>query len=259
MRQWIPAIVANVLYWGFLLFWLGAVSVTAASGDAPHGIVEYFLYRYQAFLAGGVAIAAAIIGANLVRLQIVHDSNLAKDARDRKARAARAVLPLALTSLVEYASESFRAMQKLREQCDDHLLPSPVPEPPAIVEFPENTLDPMAAYIEHTDDEVATALATLIAKLQIQRSRSLETLRHAAGIKARAMVLDINVESYMIDAAEIYARTSALFDHARHGAAPDPIVGASVAGAMRLLGLDDLKYEDIFLRVVDRKSWELRQ
>lgn len=255
MRKWLPVLITGGVELALLSYWVGAVSVTQSSAAAPHGLVEYFLYRYQTFIAGFIAIAAAAIGAQAVYAQIRQTDEESKNSRKRKARATRAMLPLALSSVMEYAEQCLKAMNALRPQCVGQALPSPVPNVPDPVEWPEQALVLMRDYIEHADDEVAVPLTNLISKLQVQRSRFTEVLRHAGGVPARATPLSLNLESYVMDAAEVYARASSLFGHARRDVAVPQLKSADVTTAMNLMGMNDFDDASLYTRVTNYSGW----
>lgn len=256
MRAHLPAIIAGGTVLALLVFWTGAVSVTGVSSDTPHGVAEYVLERYQTLLTGFVAIAAAMVGASAVQAQIMHADKLTEQARIRKMRATRAMLPLSLSKLMEYAEASLDALNLLRPQCAEQVLPCPVPAPAVPATLPDDALGLMRDYVEHADDGVAENLAKLIARLQVQHSRTAEVIRHAAGVEARATPMLLNLESYVIDCAEIYARASALFDHARGSdQPPEEVTGANVVSAMNLMGMNDFDDATIYTRVINRANW----
>lgn len=238
----------------FFMFWLGAVTATGVAANAPHGDVEYWLFRYQTLIAGTFAIGAAAIGAHAVQQQMKQADTLAEGARQRKARATRTMLPSALASIMDYSEQCLTAMNGLRGQCVGHTLPSPVPEPPGLIETPDDALALMRDYVEHANDEAALAIATLISKLQVQRSRSAEVFRHAHGIPARATPLSLNLETYLVDAAELYARAAVLFGHAREAQAVPALTSGDVRSALNLMGMNDLTDAELYGRL-DRRVW----
>ncbi|KQN75084.1 hypothetical protein [Devosia sp. Leaf64] len=68
MRDWIPFLIACAISIALLSFWMGAVTVTGVTTtSAPHGVVEYWLNRYQTILAAFVAFSAAFFVAQQIR------------------------------------------------------------------------------------------------------------------------------------------------------------------------------------------------
>ena len=100
----------------------GAITIGAAgdgvtnTGFLPRpdfGWAEFWLNRYQTLIGGGAALYAAWYAGRWVRRQIQHAREVEADRLARESYAARAVLPLALSSVSNYASDCLRALRGL--------------------------------------------------------------------------------------------------------------------------------------------------
>jgi hypothetical protein len=80
---------------------------------------DNILYHYQTLFAAAVALAGAFIGALAINRQNVLQQDLFRHDRAGKMAGARAMLPLALSSISQYAEECSELLIPLREQCDD--------------------------------------------------------------------------------------------------------------------------------------------
>lgn len=224
---------------------------------APLGAVEFFIYRYQTMLAAVVALGTAAVGARAIFVQMRHAEQLAADARERRMDGARAMMPLALSQIVSYADASAQTVNQLRAQCVVHLMPKPTLIPPEVTAFPDAALQTLRDAIENGNSELSGDVSLLLARLQVQRARVAEVVDQALG-KGRAghSVFDLNLETYIIDSAEIYARSSALFDYARRlSAHTTKIDNQAVERSLNLLGFDDFTDDGMYERVRSRTSW----
>ena len=152
--------------------------------------------------------------------QIRQTEQLAADQRQRRARAARAMLPLALSELAEYATTCIRKLRDLRpcflsngslDRTKSHELLASWTVP----QFGYKVLSILKECIEFVDDEPGEAIAILIRHLQVHNTRlqeDLSTLRLSNGRHSLSFAI---IEQDIIDAAEIYARASALIPFSR--------------------------------------------
>jgi hypothetical protein len=172
---------------------------------------------------------------------------------------ARAMMPLALSQILSYADASAQTVNQLRSQCVGHLMPKPTSIPPEETTLPDGALQTLRDAIENGSSELSSDLSLLLARLQVQRARVAEVIDQALG-KGRTghLVFDLNLESYIIDSAEIYARSSALFDYARRlSVNTTKIDSQRVEQSLNLLGFDDFTDAVIYERVRSRSSWAI--
>ena len=180
--------------------------------------------QWQTLIAGSFAILAALIGGGflntqiqaseaLVNKQIRASEDLENVRRCRKFAAARAVLPLTLSSLCEYARRSAVALKKILGQRRGELILGEInlPEFPSL---PTEVIKELREVIEFGDDKISEAIESLLREIQVQAAR-LNNLWQEKSAPEKKNTSVVDVEEYVLDTASIYARSSALFDYAR--------------------------------------------
>jgi len=176
--------------------------------------------QWETLLTGIAAVIAA--GLTIVKLsqQINQTEQLAADHRRRRARAARAMLPLALSEIGEYSTDCIIGSYALRlcfqddgtfdwSRVDTTLAAWPIPR------LPENVLPVLKECIEFCDDSPAESLAVLVRHFQVQNLRlaqDISWLRRNDGVHSISLT---DIELRMLDAAELYARAGLLLPFAR--------------------------------------------
>jgi hypothetical protein len=142
-----------------LTIWLGIV------GPMPNGFVAG-LQQWQTLTAAMVALFAAGIAFHNTTRSLRHAENLESRRRDRKHPAVRAVLPLALAQVTEYAERTLRALDELVNKCEGQALPRlSVPEN-FIQPLPSDTLKTLADFIEYSDAVDVTIVEELVERFQ---------------------------------------------------------------------------------------------
>ncbi|RUX75595.1 hypothetical protein EN925_19635 [Mesorhizobium sp. M7A.F.Ca.US.006.04.2.1] len=224
--------------------WQGAHD--ACSPVAHYGLCQFssnfhweWLYDYQTLIAGLVALAGAWWGVRAINMQMRQEICLEAERLASRRAAARATLPLSLSLLSEYAEECASILRSLLDRCVDGSLPRSV----KVKDFPTPPAEAIQAFKEMTEVSLPTdreTLAATLTKIQIQRSRisSIVPKRRPE----RMIVAAANLEEYILDAAEIYARSAALYDYARRKTEkiPDAVVTIdSQISALNNLGIFD--------------------
>lgn len=171
-----------------------------------------------------------------VQRQIDHGVRAEKDRRDAKRAAARATLPIYLSIICDYAETNGRSLYSLVRQCVDLTLPKNVLLP----KFPEIPFEAATAIrelVELSDDSERVFLASLLGEMQVQSSR----LRGLARDRSLGIVMQHNLESYLADSVEIYARASALFDFGRDPKViiPDGLSENAIDTGLHVMGIWD--------------------
>jgi hypothetical protein len=176
--------------------------------------------QWETLLTGLGAVAAAIVTIASLRQQIRQTEELADSARQRRLKAARAMLPLALSELAEYAMACIKGLYDLRPyfQADGSLDRSR--EDQGFLQWrsphlSDNVFAALKECIEFMDDAPATAAIDLIRHLQIQRTRLADYMSQLRLNNRPRLILWAHIDQGMRDAAEIYARVSTLFPFAR--------------------------------------------
>ena len=173
--------------------------------------------RWQTLIAGIGAVLAAVFTIRELRKQISVTREQANDQRQRRERAARAVLPLAVSELQQYARACIRGLYDLRpyfqpggsldqEKADKCLSAWPCPP------LPEDVLSVLKECIQFSDNAPAEAASTLIRRLQVQKSRLTE---YSSRIRLNRSLTLGTIDLAIGDAAEVFARTGGLLTFSR--------------------------------------------
>jgi len=194
---------------GFLLgcALLTVSTFTIAVGGYSPNVVS-FLDKWQTLITGALAVFGAWLTVGAVREQIKSSEAVEERRRLQEVYAARAVLPASLSLLTEYAQSCMRLMEQL---VDDGSL---CRRPPGylVPSIPSEALEAIRNCIRFADPARAKEMADLLHWLQIQNSRIC-----ALGFRSNDYPDASPYEIYrrILDAAELHARTSALFDYGR--------------------------------------------
>jgi hypothetical protein len=209
----------NLIVFGLLM---GGISAGVLEGMLPFD-GKFFLgtdgrLQWETLFSGFGALFAAYFTIRRLGEQIHQTQKLADDQRRRRARAARATLPLALSQLAQYSITCIQELYHLRRYFRaDGSLGQEVEEIAAwsLPPLSDNILTSLKECIEFVDDESAQAITILISHLQIQRSRVMEYISRAHINDEMRVLKWSNIEQDMWDSAEVHARTSTLFPFAR--------------------------------------------
>jgi hypothetical protein len=210
----------NLIAFGFVM---GALVGLAISTVAALGIRPLFLgndgrLQWETLLTGVCALVAAWLTVIHLNRQIRQTEDLAERSRQQRAKAARAMLPLALSQLTEYSRSCITALYALRHyfQTDGSPVRSSGDLPGlTLPPIPDDVLLLLKECVAVMDDDPAETIVELISRLQIQRTRLVDyisRLQATAGIRG---ITSGHIDQGIRDAAEIYARASSLFPFAR--------------------------------------------
>lgn len=217
-------------------FWFGAVMGAAAvllasllMGSlnwflpaAPHNL----LYHYQTFITGVLAVIAAFVAVRVTRRQIEQQYELAEDNRIRHNAAARIALPLALDELCVYAQDCTRVLKGLHRyksqadtlygNDDNPSVTVPTERLNGFPKIPPTLMTILSNCVETSDAEVSSKIWELSSHLQMQNGRVRVLFARARGKSSGVAVLAKHeLETYILDAVDIYARSISLFKFAR--------------------------------------------
>jgi hypothetical protein len=151
-----------------------------------------------------LALVGAWLTVRSVRTQIRQAEAQAEEVRKREEFAAKAILPLALSQLSIYGQDCIRLLDPLA--ADSH-----VPEGAQAPRVPERVISVLQECTRYADEKIASQIAILLGKLQVQQSRLNELLTQRAG----QIIISHEITSNIIDAADVYARAAELYDYAR--------------------------------------------
>lgn len=166
-----------------------------------------FFYDWQQLLGGLFALAAAAVGWVAINRQVRQVDEQERERLRRRYDAARAVLPLALSSIHEYASQCAASLLQVHlGQARNtsvgvvHWRPPPVPS---------STMVELREMIEVSSPAQATPITRLLSRIQVQAARLYTMSCHfQQGAGGGTM-------QYLGDTIEIAALASALFKYAR--------------------------------------------
>jgi hypothetical protein len=212
--------------------------------------------EWQILIAGMVALAAAFAGGAYITEQIralnsqVHrqfeaSQNLENERRGRKFDAARAVLPLTLSNLCEYAAHCGGALKTMLGHQLDDKIPNDI-EIPDLPDLPRDVIDEMRNVVEFGEEKISKAAATLIRELHYKTAR-LKNLWQDYRAPGHHVTPVVAVESLVLDMAVIYARAIALFDYARGETeeVPGDPTKLDVVAALNQIGFLEAEYQRI--------------
>jgi hypothetical protein len=200
-----------------------------------------WLKDWQTLTAGILAIIAAVIGGLFIWWQTILLKRQEQKRINRKHAAARAVLPLALSALIDYAEDCTASLTPLI-----HSAGGPPTSPP----FVPPKLDPeviprLRDLIESADEIVSGRVFALISDVQILAAR----LRNLS--KPNYILTRLGIESHILRAAVIYARGEELLRYARHDTNEVPLAFPSderLHAALTVMGFDASKHK----KLIDR-------
>jgi hypothetical protein len=161
------------------------------------------IYDWQTLIAGLFAFGGAWWTVSGIRAQIKQIQDITKEARYREEFSARAVLPLALSELTNYALKCIRLI---------HLnAVGPVVAGQQVSLLEREVVGVFQECARCADDKVATKIWILLSKLQVQQSRLRSLLLRRGG----EPLSEYDIVQNTLDAADIYAKTAELYEYAR--------------------------------------------
>lgn len=182
-------------------------------------------------VTGLAAVTAAWLSVGAVRQQIHQAEIIEKNRKDAKHTAIRAAIPLALSDLIEYCTETLEVLETIHLMCVKGVLPtsSIIPNFPTA---PKTVVGDVKELIEFSKTEDRRFLWQILVSFQILQAR-LNSLP-PSNASASSVVMQLNIESFIVNAADLMARGSAYFNYARGFSSQPPthVTRAEVAGAM---------------------------
>jgi hypothetical protein len=214
-------------------------------------ILLMWVERWQTLITGLLAIVAAFIGGWFINRQVAEAKTQEGERLRRRHFSARAMAPLALSTLTEYTLGVAEALGNIHGQA----VGGGIPHTAVIPTFPSLPTDVLSSFrdmVETSNEGVAGAFADILSDVQIQRAR----IRSLVSDIPRHTVLSLNIEQYLIDAASIHAQASALFSYARRevDGAPDAITWNAVRSSLRQMGIWEEDYDSLFELISSREA-----
>ena len=202
-----------------------------------------------------LALLAALGGGIMLHRQIRQNQNIENDRISRRHAAARSTMPLALSSIMEYARGVGRELRRIyTEEAGDHVR-SDVFTNWQIPPFPQGDTATLADVVESASEDIVQGISKLLVNLQVQASciRGLEA-GGVLGTGRRRTIPKPEIDIYIRRTADIYARCEMLLGYARGEAdsvQPNPD-NELMARALFNMGIHGEMREQLMARFVDR-------
>jgi hypothetical protein len=228
-------------------------------GPLPNGVTAW-IFKWQtlfaAALAATIASIAAYIAFTNTSRTLSHNEELERNRRLRKHAAVRALLPLALSQVVDYARRSARFLEQLVAQCQNNVLPCNVAPQSFPEKTPDETLELLSQFIEYSDTLDVSLLETTVAWIQIHDARVRTLIQENHDPNSITIVRQEQLEASIIDAASIYAGGAAFFEYARRRAhrPPTDITWENVFNALGNMQFWDQQYPGLYRIIEGRKK-----
>lgn len=201
------------------------------------------IHKWQDLAGAAIALLAAIYGANYVLSQIRQADRIEAERNRRAAAAARAVLPLSLNDISEYARAVIKAVTPLLGKVGKIRTPrGGLADLPVL---PTEVVRDLQAFILTAPDEPGEQVAQIISELQVLATNADFAWRNLQTPRGQAVMAD-TLQVIVARAALIDARVSALFPYARRETNDTPRVRPKdAATALNLSGL----YPEVFTEI----------
>jgi hypothetical protein len=234
---WFPIVLMLIV---LLTVWLGVV------GPMPEGFGAW-LQKWQSLAAAFVASIAAYIAFQNTSRSLRHAEGLEKHRRSRKHAAIRAVLPLALAQVTEYAEQSAHTLNDLVGKCIGEKLPAMTAPESLVQPLPSETLKTLTDFIEYSDNVDVGVIEATISWIQIHDARLRSIVKENRDPSGEHLVLRTQLVARIIDAASIYAGTATAYDYARRRSAnlPRILLWEGVRNALRNMRFWDEEYPSL--------------
>lgn len=210
--------------WDLIPAALGAAFLALVAGAVWSETPKQYIYDYQTLITGLIAIFAAWWTVRHTREQLAqqraefdHQQQVEKDRRVRADTSARAALPVVLSDLLGYAQDCLRLLVVIRERSPSegvHGIIINGTDTNKLPAIPPATVPTILSAIVSVDDDMARRMHAMIVNLQIQNSRIRGTISLNEADR-RIFTTTHNLDHYIVDAADLYARADKLLAMAR--------------------------------------------
>jgi hypothetical protein len=220
------------------------------------GLIDV-IKQWQTLIAALIAIAAVIIAwKNATRA--IDNSNLQeKHRRERKFAALRAVLPLALSSICDYAESTSACLLDLHRQCVQGGLPKRdvVSWPESRPRLPDETVDAISEFVEYSDEVEVDLFEQMLSRVQVLNARLRKLFEGSRRWQSRSAGSQHNIEEYILDCARIYAAAAAAFEYARKEKSdlPKSVGWEQITSSLNSMGLWEHELPQVH-QMIQRRS-----
>jgi hypothetical protein len=166
------------------------------------------------------------------------------------------VLPLALAQVTGYAERSAHALNELVGKCVDEALPAEAVPANIVEPLPSDTLKTLAEFIEYSDAVDVGVIEATVAWIQIHDSRMRSMVQDNHDPSESHIIVRMEIEGRIIDAASIYAGAAAAFDYARRRQAllPEELSWDAVGAALRNMRFWDEEHPRLYEALARRAT-----
>lgn len=185
------------------------IVTNATATMQSHGCSDFWLNRYQTLITGLIALVAAVMTVGVVRQQMAQIERHEEQRRRREENAVRAVIPLAVSGISDYARECTARLSQIKVEEGKRVYPTGFTVP----ELNKDLIVNLRDGIRYADRQTATQIHEMLAWLQIQNSR----LRAIASSRPddTSIIVPHNIERAILDAATLDVLASRLFQYGR--------------------------------------------
>lgn len=168
-----------------------------------------YLSEWQTLISGLLALVGAYLTVRGIRSQINQAYDLAEQARLREEQAAKAVMPLALSQLNQYAEDCIRLLDMHLSTSRNHCL---IPNDKLAPRIPTDGIEALSKCARYADEDAVRKVAGLLGKLQVQHTR----LEKIIEMRRGSVLTELDALPAMTDAADLYAVVNALYAYSRN-------------------------------------------
>jgi hypothetical protein len=211
------------------------------------------LSNWQTLIAGILALVGAGWTVRLIRAQIRQTADMETNRRIREELAARAVLPMALAALGQYARDCIKILVIFVPGSGEQ---PAVTDSLAAPRIPEGVIGPLQAVARFAEPPIRNQISVLLAKLQLQEGRLQSLVTRT--IEAMPERMSVNEgEDSIIDAADLHACAGRLFAYARDTEGARKLcTAAELKNALGNAGVWPGMHDKVYARIDQRKAHE---
>ncbi len=200
-----------------IIAWVEATSsckgMPARWPDGNRCTLLKFLYDWQQLIGGFFAIGASIAAWVAIHRQVQQADRHESERNRQKRDAARAMLPLALSGITEYARACRDALIDLYRNRSEESIPKTNWIPPPV---PSGAIADLRTMVEASNAPTeGRIVARILWRLQIQASRLQSLSIDLRPSSTSTIVTAVNIEQFIVDTIEVCALASAMFPFAR--------------------------------------------
>ncbi|MFC3080122.1 hypothetical protein ACFODL_18625 [Phenylobacterium terrae] len=213
------------------------------------------LKDWQTLVGGVLAIVAAVVGGSFVYNQTAVARRQEKERVTRHHAAARAVLPLALSGMVEYVEQATVELEALRATAAGHRVRGGTVPPFAAPKLDAEIIGALRDVIEGASKEIGERVAQVIRDFQVLDANLRTIPKRVTPFHTSLTTFDL--DSYQLRTAEVFARCNDLFAYARGEEDGPPAAYPTVnslTSALTLLGLNEITHKTLFENAVARAA-----